>query len=136
MRRVEPLTAGPKARIWGSALVGFGDMTDRPVRLGLNLPYVERSMDGGTPRWTDILAMAQTAESIGFDGLWISDHVGFGDPEGEWRGAWESWTVLSALAASTSRVALGNYVLARAVPATRRYWPRWPRRSTRSAAGG
>jgi probable F420-dependent oxidoreductase len=87
-------------------------MTTRPLELGLNLPYAERSMDGGTPRWTDILAMAQAAESIGFDAIWISDHVGFGDPEGDWRGAWESWTLLSALAASTIRVALGNYVLA------------------------
>jgi alkanesulfonate monooxygenase SsuD/methylene tetrahydromethanopterin reductase-like flavin-dependent oxidoreductase (luciferase family) len=82
------------------------------VELGLNLPYVERSMDGRTPRWTDILAMAQTAEDIGFDALWVSDHIGFGDPEGEWRGAWESWTLLSALAASTRRVGLGPYVLA------------------------
>ena len=69
-------------------------------------------MDGRTPRWSDMLAMAQTAESIGFDAIWVSDHVGFGDPEGAWEGAWESWTVLTALAASTSRVALGNYVLA------------------------
>jgi probable F420-dependent oxidoreductase len=83
-----------------------------PFGLGLNLPYVEGRMDGRTPRWADILAMAQTAESIGFDGLWVSDHVGFGDPAGEWSGAWESWTLLSALAASTSRVTLGNYVLA------------------------
>jgi probable F420-dependent oxidoreductase len=82
------------------------------VGLGLNLPYVEGSMDGRTPRWADLLAMAQTAESIGFDAVWISDHVGFGDPAGEWKGAWESWTLLSALAASTRRVALGNYVLA------------------------
>jgi probable F420-dependent oxidoreductase len=87
--------------------------TDRhALELGLNLPYVEGSMDGRTPRWSDILAMAQTAESIGFDAIWISDHVGFGDPEGEWSGAWESWTLLSALAAATTRVALGNYVLA------------------------
>jgi alkanesulfonate monooxygenase SsuD/methylene tetrahydromethanopterin reductase-like flavin-dependent oxidoreductase (luciferase family) len=82
------------------------------MELGLNLPYVERSMDGRTPRWSDIRAMAQTAETIGFEALWVSDHVGFGDPEGEWRGAWESWTLLSALAASTTRVALGPYVLA------------------------
>ena len=82
------------------------------MELGLNLPYVEGSMDGRTPRWSDIRAMAQTAEAIGFDALWVSDHVGFGDPEGEWRGAWESWTLLSALAASTTRVALGPYVLA------------------------
>src|SRR6185295_18632699 len=84
----------------------------RRLELGLNLPYVEGTLDGRTPRWTDILAMAQTAESIGFDAIWISDHVGFGDPTGDWDGAWESWTLLSALAASTSRVALGNCVLA------------------------
>lgn len=69
-------------------------------------------MDGRTPRWADVLAMAQAAESIGFEAIWVSDHVGFGDPEGDWKGAWESWTLLSALAASTRRVALGTYVLA------------------------
>jgi len=84
----------------------------RRLELGLNLPYVEGTLDGRTPRWADILAMAQTAESIGFDAIWISDHVGFGDPKRDWDGAWESWTLLSALAASTSRVALGNFVLA------------------------
>ena len=84
----------------------------RPLELGVNLPYVEGAMDGRTPRWSDVLAMARTAESMGFDAVWISDHVGFGDPAGEWNGAWESWTLLSALAASTDRVALGNYVLA------------------------
>ena len=80
------------------------------LRLGLNLPYSDGQMAGQTPRWADILAMAQAAEAIGFDGVWISDHVGFGDPEGDWRGAWESWTLLSAIAASTERVTLGTYV--------------------------
>jgi probable F420-dependent oxidoreductase len=84
----------------------------RQLELGLNLPYVEGSMEGRTPHWTDILAMGTTAESIGFDGLWISDHVGFGDPEGRWRGAWDSWTLLAALAPVTSRVTLAPYVLA------------------------
>ena len=83
-----------------------------PPTLGLNLPYVERSMDGRTPRWTDILAMARAAESMGFTTVWVSDHVGFGDPAGDWSGAWESWTLLSALAAATQRVELGTYVLA------------------------
>jgi probable F420-dependent oxidoreductase len=82
------------------------------LELGLNMPYAEGAMDGRTPRWSDILAMAQTAESIGFDAVWVSDHVGFGDPDGAWEGAWESWTLLSALAAATSRVDLGTYVLA------------------------
>jgi probable F420-dependent oxidoreductase len=84
----------------------------RPLLLGLNLPYVERSMDGATPGWADILAMAQSAERVGFDSIWVSDHVGFGDPDGDWSGGWEAWTLLAALAASTSRVALGSYVLA------------------------
>jgi alkanesulfonate monooxygenase SsuD/methylene tetrahydromethanopterin reductase-like flavin-dependent oxidoreductase (luciferase family) len=80
--------------------------------LGLNIPFVEGSMDGRTPGWTDILAMARAAEDAGFDAVWVSDHVGFGDPEGEWSGAWECWTLLTALAASTTRVRLGTYVLA------------------------
>ena len=89
-------------------------MTSR-LRLGLNLPYTEGQMDGATPHWPDIRAMAVTAEAVGFDAVWVSDHVGFGDPAGpgpdDWQGAWESWTLLSALAAATSRVELGSYVL-------------------------
>lgn len=84
---------------------------DRVIRLGLNLPYAEGSMAGLTPGWPDILAMAQAAETVGLDAVWISDHVGFGDPAGQWTGAWEAWTLLSALAASTERVMLGTYVL-------------------------
>ena len=80
--------------------------------LGLNLPYAEGAMDGATPRWSDVLAMARAAEDAGFDAVWISDHVGFGDPAGAWSGAWESWTLLSALATATTRVRLGTYVLA------------------------
>jgi probable F420-dependent oxidoreductase len=76
------------------------------------MPFGEGHMDGGTPRWSDLLAMGQTAEQIGFDVLWVSDHTGFVGDDGDWRGCWEAWTVLSALAASTSRVQLGNYVLA------------------------
>lgn len=35
-----------------------------PLRLGLNLPYSEGQMDGATPRWTDIPAMAIAAEAV------------------------------------------------------------------------
>jgi probable F420-dependent oxidoreductase len=80
------------------------------LRLGLNLPFSEGQMAGRTPRWSEILAIAREGEAIGFDSVWISDHLGFGDPEGEWRGSWESWTLLTAVAASTERVMLGTYV--------------------------
>jgi probable F420-dependent oxidoreductase len=85
------------------------------LRLGLNLPYTEGQMAGETPRWSDIRDMALTAEAVGFDAVWISDHVGFGDPSSEaagaWKGAWECWTLMSALAAVTTRLELGSYVL-------------------------
>ena len=56
--------------------------------------------------------MATAGEAVGFDTLWISDHLGFGDPAGEWSGAWESMTLLSALAVAVPRVRLGTYVTA------------------------
>jgi probable F420-dependent oxidoreductase len=88
--------------------------TTHPQRLnlGLNLPFVEGSMDGRTPRWEDIAAMARLAEEMGFDALWVSDHLGFEDAVDGWHGGWEAWTLLTALAGVTSRVQLGTYVLA------------------------
>jgi probable F420-dependent oxidoreductase len=90
-------------------------VTASRLRLGLNLPYTEGQLDGGTPRWSDIRTMATLAEDVGFDAVWVSDHVGFGDPASSepdaWHGAWESWTLLSGLAEATRRVELGTYVL-------------------------
>jgi hypothetical protein len=34
--------------------------TGRPIKIGLFLPFGERMLDGETPRWTDLLAMAQS----------------------------------------------------------------------------
>jgi hypothetical protein len=84
-------------------------------------------MDGRTARWTDILAMAQKAEEVGFDSIWIPDHLLLGLRPGQtsvntalityWQalaeplGTWECTSILSALAATTSQVELGTLVI-------------------------
>lgn len=58
--------------------------------------------------------MARAAEAVGFDTLWLGDHLLYRYADGSTRGPWEVWTMLSALAASTSRIRLGPLVAATA----------------------
>ena len=77
----------------------------RPLRVGVQLPEVEREV-----RWPEYVAMASQAESVGFDSVWLGDHLLYRYDDGSTRGPWEMWTMLAALAASTSRIRLGSLV--------------------------
>ena len=86
--------------------------TARPLKVGVSIPGSEGCLAGETPGWSDLLQMARTAESAGFDSLWIPDHLIFRPmaDSTEPVGIWESFTLLSAVAAVTSRIELGTLV--------------------------
>lgn len=81
----------------------------RRAKVGLHRPVGELMAAGKTQRWTDLLAMARFVEDVGFDSLWVGDHLIICSP-GEAPGVWECYAILAALAAATSPVELGTLV--------------------------
>jgi probable F420-dependent oxidoreductase len=80
------------------------------MQIGTMPSLKEDSLNGGIVRYRDIRAMAQTAEALGFDSFWLADHLLFRNADGRAIGAWEGFTFLSAVAAVTTRIALGPLV--------------------------
>ncbi len=48
------------------------NQTTRPAKIGLMLPHMEKP--DGQRSWADIRDMAELAEDIGFDSVWVVDH--------------------------------------------------------------
>jgi alkanesulfonate monooxygenase SsuD/methylene tetrahydromethanopterin reductase-like flavin-dependent oxidoreductase (luciferase family) len=84
----------------------------RPMKVGLVLPMLEVPPTGEKPTWDAIRAMVLRAEEVGFDTVWIPDEL-LWRPE-EWpgpRGFWECVAMTGAVAAVTSRIEVGTWVL-------------------------
>jgi alkanesulfonate monooxygenase SsuD/methylene tetrahydromethanopterin reductase-like flavin-dependent oxidoreductase (luciferase family) len=76
----------------------------RPLKVGVQLPEVEREV-----RWPELRQMAKTAEEVGFDSLWVGDHLLYRKPLGP-VGPWEAWSTMASLAEATTRVEIGPLV--------------------------
>jgi alkanesulfonate monooxygenase SsuD/methylene tetrahydromethanopterin reductase-like flavin-dependent oxidoreductase (luciferase family) len=82
-------------------------MTEVSERLELSffLPGWEDQY-GAAPSWSEIRDLAQRGEEAGLDALWLPDHMLLSP---QWGGR-DAWTLLAAVAASTSRIQIGTLV--------------------------
>ena len=85
------------------------------MRFGLALPHYDTSFSGEPASWEAIRAAARTAESSGFDSVWVSDHLfldwsRYGGRD-QAQGSFECWTTMTAVAAVTERVRIGSLTL-------------------------
>ena len=84
--------------------------SEQRMKIGIVLDTGEGSFEGRTPTCRDLQTMAQVAEQVGLDSLWLSDHLIYRFPGQDESAPWEAFTMLSALAAVTTRIALGPLV--------------------------
>lgn len=84
----------------------------RPFEIGLVLPLAQYGSERVTPRWTEIRALAVRAEAMGFDTLWTPDELLWRPENAPLQGIWDGVSMAGAVAATTSRVKVGSWVLA------------------------
>ena len=84
----------------------------RAFEIGVVLGSWRSTTDGSTVPWTEIRDLALRAESIGFDTVWSPDElIGRMVAGGERYGFWDGIAIPAALAAATSRIKIGTWVL-------------------------
>jgi alkanesulfonate monooxygenase SsuD/methylene tetrahydromethanopterin reductase-like flavin-dependent oxidoreductase (luciferase family) len=79
--------------------------------LGLVLPLIERPDGGGPVGFAEIVEMARSAEQLGFDTVWLADELVYRFDSGP-LGWWECLTMAGAVAARTTSVHVGTWVVA------------------------
>ena len=85
-------------------------MPDTNLKVGVVLPIAQEDGMASAPSYAEIRDVARAAEASGFDSVWVYDHLLFRS-DGTTTGIHECWTILSAIAEATERVALGTIVM-------------------------
>ncbi len=80
------------------------------MKIGVVIMLVELKDLGRTMNFPEIRDAAQHCEALGFDSIWIYDHLLYRMRKGVTTGIWEGWSMLSAVAACTQKVERGPLV--------------------------
>jgi alkanesulfonate monooxygenase SsuD/methylene tetrahydromethanopterin reductase-like flavin-dependent oxidoreductase (luciferase family) len=83
----------------------------RDMKVGVVLDTAEGALQGRTPTFRELQEMTRAAEEADLDSIWLSDHLLYRFPGREESGMWEVFTMLSALAAMTTRITFGTLVV-------------------------
>jgi len=83
----------------------------RPFEIGLVLPMGDSFVDGSATSWVQIRDLALRAEELGFNTVWTADELLWRPPDGKPQGWWEGVAMTGAVAAATSRVKVGTWIL-------------------------
>jgi alkanesulfonate monooxygenase SsuD/methylene tetrahydromethanopterin reductase-like flavin-dependent oxidoreductase (luciferase family) len=83
----------------------------RPFEIGVVLPVMQEGSERTTIRWSVLEQIALRAEAVGFDTVWTPDELLWRSEEGPPRGVWEGVAIAGAVAAVTSRVKVGTWVM-------------------------
>jgi alkanesulfonate monooxygenase SsuD/methylene tetrahydromethanopterin reductase-like flavin-dependent oxidoreductase (luciferase family) len=83
---------------------------NRPFKIGVFVPHFEQPWSGETIGWEQLRVLATTAEDVGFDSVWLPDHLLYRFPGVHAQGMWDVWSLMPALAAVTNRVEIAPLV--------------------------
>jgi F420-dependent oxidoreductase-like protein len=67
------------------------------------------AIDGAAAKWAKAVEIAQLADSLGYDSVWVYDHV-HNVPRPAHEAVFECWTAVTAISQLTTRVRLGQMV--------------------------
>jgi alkanesulfonate monooxygenase SsuD/methylene tetrahydromethanopterin reductase-like flavin-dependent oxidoreductase (luciferase family) len=92
------------------AELGLWPVEKRPMGVGIMIPRIIGGPNGHDPRFSDVLAICESAHRAGFDSLWFGDHFSWVEPDGTVVPRWETFTMMAAIAARVPDVLLGTMV--------------------------